>query len=81
MITRAGKSEFGVRGEIFFVRLTSAPVAGAANTALLRLLAKQLGIARRQITIRSGAYTRDKKLYIEGLQATDVAHALWKKVA
>lgn len=78
VITRTGKSGFGVRGGIFFVRLTAAPVAGAANTALLRLLAKQLGIARRRITIRSGTCTRNKKIYIEGLQATNVAYALWK---
>lgn len=78
VITRAKKSEFGVRREIFFVRLTASPVAGVANAALLRLLAQRLGVARRQITIQSGTYTRYKKLYIEGIQATDVAYALWK---
>ena len=48
------------------VRVASPPVDGAANDVLVAWLAKQLGLARSAITLRSGATGRLKMLRIEG---------------
>jgi uncharacterized protein len=48
------------------VRVASPPVDGAANEALVAWLAKQLGVPRSMIAVRSGATGRLKLLRIEG---------------
>jgi len=57
------------------VRLTAAPSDGAANDALVRLIAGTLGLARRDVTLASGAASRLKRLHIAGDPA-DLAAAL-----
>jgi uncharacterized protein len=47
------------------VALTAPPVEGAANTALVRFMAKFLGVKRRELTLRSGERSRDKTLFLE----------------
>ena len=46
------------------VRVAEAPADGAANEAVVRLLAKALGISRSQVEIISGAASRHKRLAI-----------------
>jgi len=48
------------------VRVASPPVDGAANDALVAWLAKQLGVPRTMIAVRSGATGRLKMLRIAG---------------
>jgi uncharacterized protein (TIGR00251 family) len=48
------------------VRVRAAPSEGEANDALVRLLAKSLKIAARQVTLVAGATTRIKRLEIAG---------------
>ncbi|KQX25697.1 MULTISPECIES: DUF167 domain-containing protein [unclassified Sphingomonas] len=48
------------------VKLAAAPSDGAANDALVRLLAKTLGVSRRDVTLASGATSRLKRLHISG---------------
>jgi hypothetical protein len=48
-------------------RVAARPVDGAANDALLRLLADELGIVRRSVAVRSGARSRVKVVEIEGI--------------
>jgi uncharacterized protein (TIGR00251 family) len=48
------------------VKLTAAPSDGAANDALIRLLAKTLGVPKRDVTLASGATSRLKRLHISG---------------
>lgn len=48
------------------VRLTAAPSEGAANDALVRLIAKALGVPRGDVTLASGATSRLKRLHISG---------------
>ena len=43
-------------------------VEGAANNALIRLLADELGIARRDVRIVAGASSRRKLVVIDGLE-------------
>jgi hypothetical protein len=58
------------------VRLTAAPADGAANSALIKLLAKALGVPKGAVTIVSGAASRHKQLRIEDLDANAV-QARW----
>ena len=57
------------------VKLTAAPSDGAANVALVRLLAKALGVAKRDVRLVSGATARLKRLHISG-DADDLAAVL-----
>jgi uncharacterized protein (TIGR00251 family) len=48
------------------VRVRAAPSEGEANDALVRLLAKSLKIAARQVTLVAGATARIKRVEIAG---------------
>ena len=48
------------------VRVRAAPFEGAANEALMALLAKSLGVPPRSIEITGGATSRIKRLKIVG---------------
>lgn len=70
MIPRAGRDAIaGVRQGALLVRLAAAPVDGAANEALVRVLADGLDLPRRSVTIVSGERARDKRVRIAGLTA------------
>jgi len=64
---RASRSEIvGVHGAALKVRLQAPPVEGAANEALLALLAAALGLPRRAVRVVAGATSRAKTVEIEG---------------
>jgi len=46
------------------VRVAKAPADGAANDAVIRLLAKAFGISRSEVALVSGAASRHKRLAI-----------------
>ena len=46
------------------VRVAEAPADGAANEAVIRLLAKALGVSRSELSIISGAASRHKRVAI-----------------
>ena len=46
------------------IRVAEAPADGAANEAVVKLLAKALRISRGQVTIISGATSRNKRVAI-----------------
>ena len=54
------------------VRVAAAPVDGAANEALIRLLATTLDVSRGSVTIESGATSRVKRIGIHGLDAAAI---------
>jgi uncharacterized protein (TIGR00251 family) len=65
---RASKDEFaGVREGVLRVRLRAPPVDGAANEALVRFLADELGVTRRQVRMVSGFGSRTKTVEIDAL--------------
>jgi len=67
---RASRSEVcGVHGEALKVRLAAPPVDGAANDALVALLADEIGVARRSVRIVSGAAARSKMVEVEGIRS------------
>jgi uncharacterized protein (TIGR00251 family) len=68
VIPRAGRTAIaGVRDGAILIRLAAAPVDGAANAALIELLAERLGIPKRDITIASGETSRSKRVRIAGI--------------
>jgi uncharacterized protein (TIGR00251 family) len=70
---RASRSEIlGVQGDALRVRLTAAPVEGAANAALVELLADRLSLPRGQIHIVAGATSRNKIVGVVGVSAEAV---------
>jgi uncharacterized protein len=48
------------------VRVAAAPTEGAANDALIRLLARNLHVAPRDVTLIGGATSRIKRMLIKG---------------
>ena len=61
----------GPQGAYLKVAVTSAPTQGKANESLLKLLAKEWGIAKSALTIKHGLTDRRKTIVIEG-EATTV---------
>ncbi len=62
---RASCDEFaGIHAGALKVRLTSPPVDGEANAALIAFLAEAFGVAKRQVTLLKGATGRAKQLRI-----------------
>jgi uncharacterized protein YggU (UPF0235/DUF167 family) len=59
------------------VRVRAAPSEGEANDALCQLIAKSLGVPKRDVTLAAGATARIKRLTIAGDSAT-LAAALEK---
>jgi uncharacterized protein (TIGR00251 family) len=55
----------GVVGECLKVRVNAPPVEGAANRACIAFLAKQFGLAKRQVQIISGAKSREKRILLK----------------
>ena len=65
LIPRAARSAVaGVREGALLVRVTAAPVNGAANKALLDLLSATLKVPKTAIRIESGATSPRKRLSV-----------------
>ncbi len=58
------------------VRVMAPAVEGAANASLIRILADELGIARRDVRIVAGATSRQKLVVVEGVDEEDIV-ARW----
>lgn len=58
-----------VEGGLLRVRVASAPVDGAANASLLRLLATELDVPPTAVRLVAGASSRVKVVEVEGLDA------------
>ncbi|CAN5656270.1 DUF167 domain-containing protein [soil metagenome] len=58
------------------VRVRPAPVDGAANDALIRLLAEELDVPRSSVSIESGATGRRKRVSIAGVSPAQLG-ARW----
>jgi uncharacterized protein len=64
---RASRSEIiGQHGAALKVRLQAPPVDGAANEALVHLLADSLGVSRRSVRVVAGTTSRTKTVEVDG---------------
>ena len=73
VVPRARKTEIvGLQGNALKVRLTTPPVRGAANKALIELLAKHLDVRPSQIEIAAGKTSRNKMICVLDLLPAEV---------
>lgn len=61
-------------------RVRTAPIDGAANAALCRLVAETLGLPGRAVDLEAGQRARVKRLSVTGSSAADLA-ARWPGLA
>ena len=74
---RAGKTAIaGVRDDVLLVKLAAAPVDGAANDALIALLADTFDRPKRTLAIVAGERSRTKRVVFAGATANAMAERL-----
>jgi uncharacterized protein (TIGR00251 family) len=73
---RASRAALALESGELRARLPAPPVEGAANAALIALLAKRLGVPKRTIELVRGATARHKLVAISGLDAA----TFWRRV-
>ena len=56
----------GLHGDALKIRLTSRPIDGCANEALLKYIAQLFEVPLRQVKLMQGDKSRQKKLVITG---------------
>ncbi|MCS7295650.1 MAG: DUF167 domain-containing protein [Chloroflexota bacterium] len=62
---RASRARIEWDGELLRAWVTAPPAEGAANAALIALVAESLGVSRRAVRIASGASARRKLLEVD----------------
>jgi hypothetical protein len=67
----------GIHAEAVKIALTTPPVDGKANEALIAFLAQALRLPRARIALVAGLTSRAKTLRITGKSAAEVAAALF----
>jgi len=79
VIPRARRSEIsGTREGAVLVRVAAPPVEGAANEALIDLLAAACRVPRRAVRLVSGESSRQKRIAIHGVTADQIRAAIVK---
>ena len=66
----------GVTDGVLRARVGAPAVDGAANNALIRLIAEELGVARSDVRIVAGAASRQKLVVVDGADS-DAIVARW----
>lgn len=61
---------------ILKVRVRARPVEGEANAALIKLLAKALGLPKSAVSLARGGQSRLKRIAIDGLSPDEVRDRL-----
>ena len=62
----------GRHGDGWKVRVAAPPERGAANRAVLELVARTLDVPRRTVTLVSGEASRDKIVELSGIDASEL---------
>jgi uncharacterized protein (TIGR00251 family) len=65
-----------LEGGVLRVHVTAAASEGAANDAVVRLLAKELGVPKTSLAILSGHRARQKRILVRRLDADELAGRL-----
>ena len=66
----------GVREGVLVVSITAAPADGAANDAILELLAKNLRCAKSTLAVARGSHSRDKMISVALLDSNAIHRRL-----
>lgn len=66
----------GWLGDLLKVRVSAAPEKGKANDAVLKLLARELGLPERSLVIVSGFTSPLKTVEIRGMMRTELLQKL-----
>ena len=64
------------RDGVLRVRVTRAPVDGEANRAVLRLVARAIGVPLSRLTLASGERARRKRVTVEGIDTSELERRL-----
>ena len=62
----------GLLGERLKVRVSAPPEGGKANAAICALLARELGVPARAVSVVRGASNAEKCVFVAGVRATVV---------
>ena len=74
---RSSRNEVaGREGDEYRIRVTSPPVDGLANQALIDFLSKKLKVGKGNILILAGKTSRLKRILISGLSREEVSERL-----
>jgi uncharacterized protein len=76
VIPRSGRNSIEWDEGTLKARLTAPPVDGAANEALIALLAERLALPKRAVRIIRGATARLKTVEIDGLTYDEIVKKL-----
>jgi uncharacterized protein (TIGR00251 family) len=68
----------GVRDKSLLLKVNAPPVDGAANEAVIALLAKALDLPKSTFSVLQGTKSREKTVKVEHLNADDVLKLLQK---
>jgi len=71
-----GDALVGWQGDVLRLKVRAAAERGKANESVRRLLAASLGVPASNVTLVRGAASRDKLLFIDGLNDDEVRRAL-----
>ena len=73
---RASKNEVaGIHGDAIKIRLTTPPIDGKANKALLTFFAKLLHVSKSSVALQSGHQNRNKVIKITGIKEEQLRSA------
>ena len=70
---KGSKNEIiGWREDTLIIKTTSPPIDGAANESIIKIISKQIGIKKSDVSIISGNKSRDKKIKIENITIDEI---------
>jgi uncharacterized protein len=73
---RSHHTKLAFVGDMLHAWVAAPPVEGAANAAVIALLAQVAGVPRRQVRLIHGTTTRYKQFQITGLTLDDLRYML-----
>jgi hypothetical protein len=77
VVPRSSRNQIaGVEGGALKIKLTAPPVEGAANAALIEVIAAWLGVRRSAVSIVSGDKARNKLVRVSGVTREKVMERL-----
>ncbi|HUX05719.1 MAG TPA: DUF167 domain-containing protein [Acidobacteriota bacterium] len=76
VVPRASRSKLLVEEAGLRLRLAAPPVEGAANTELVRYLAKFFGMPKSAVTLVSGERSKSKRVLLAGASPDEVQRLL-----